>query len=127
MTLWLDLDVVRADWDDGQLSDQMLTAMLEATQIAILDFAPARFADELEALDLPITIVDEETGEESAAAEHFPAQLRVALLMQVREVWRATERDGGVIGAGDIVVRPDDMSNAVKRTLRPRKGKKRLR
>lgn len=124
MALWLSLDVVREDWDDALMSDQLLTAMLEATQEQIASYAPASLLSKLDDLTLPITVVsgDGDEYEESADGANFPARLRTALMLQVRETWRETERDGGVVGAGDVVIRTDDMTRAVRKQLRPRTG-----
>lgn len=122
--LWLEEDIIRYEWPDGaDLPDEVLATVVKAAQEQIVEYAPASLTAELDDLALPITIATEDPYTESADSAAFPPRLRVALIMQAREVWRASEREGDVLGVGEFTVRASDMTSAVRKLLRPRKGK----
>lgn len=107
--LWLSLETIREEWPDALVSDESLAAILLTAQEQIVAYAPPSLTNELEFLSHP----DD---------PDLPPRLRTALLMQAREIWRAGERDGDVlgIGASDTAVRAPDMTASVKKVLRPR-------
>lgn len=123
MTLWLEPDIIRYEWPDGgNLPDEVLSTVVKAAQEQLTAYAPASLMATLEGLTLPITITSEDPYQESADSAAFPARLRTALIMQTREIWRASERDGDVLGVGDFTVRATDMTASVRKMLRPRIG-----
>lgn len=106
MTNWVTIDEVQAAWPDALLDEDDLQRLIDAAQEVLLEYAPALAVD-----------------------AEVPARYKEALIMHVRELWRASERDGDVIGInGDgFAVRARDLTAQVKALLRPRTGKPALR
>lgn len=101
MVAWADLDDVRARWTDGApMDDEVLQSMLDAAQDQCETYAPA------------IT-----------APDPVPARYKEAVVIQVRALWYAQERDGDVLGYGDgYAVRVRPLGQDVKSLLRPKRG-----
>lgn len=116
MTTWITLETARANWADADgLSDPILTSLLEAAQDQITEYAPTSLITQLDELDLP----DDEAD--------LPSRLREALLLQVRELWRAGEREGDTIGLGDYTIVTKPLIGSVKKLLRPTRAVPRVR
>lgn len=122
MALWLSLDIVREEWPDALVSDEWLTSILETAQEQILEYAPASLTSKLDTLNLPIALTSTDPYTESDDSAAFPPRIRSALLMQAREIWRAAEREGDVLGVGEYTVRASDMTTTVRKILRPRRA-----
>lgn len=97
---WVSLDDLRAAWDDAPTDDERLQSMLDAAQIQAEAYAPTL-----------------------AAGVPVPANYREGLILQVRSVWEAQQRNGDVIGYGDgYAVRVRPLGVDVKALLRPRRA-----
>lgn len=103
-TLWVDPETVAAEWPDAVMDANALERLIAAAQDVLEHYAPA----------LP-------------DGAPIPERYQEALLLHIREVWRASEREGDVLGLGEFAVRARDMTSTVKALLRPRPGKPRLR
>lgn len=101
MNSWLTVEELRERWPDAPLDDA------EAQ-----DYLDAAFEQCVEFLD-------------NDAAEVTPSR-RIALVMQTRSVWRATEGDDGEIGPEGFTITAFPMDWQVKNLLRPRSGKPRI-
>lgn len=99
MATWVTLDDLRDAWDDAPTDDARLQSMLDAAQVQAETYAPA----------LP-------------DGAPVPANYREGLILQVKSVWTAGERNGDVIGYGDgYAVRVRPLSVDVKSLLRPKR------
>lgn len=128
MTMWLEADIIRYEWPDGaSLPDEVLETIVNSAQELIEEYASPSLLARLDGLTLPITIVSEVPYQESADSALFPPRLRTALIMQAREIWRSSEREGDVLGVGEFAVRATDMTSTVRKMIRPRQGKPALR
>lgn len=100
MATWVSLDDLRDAWDDAPTDDDRLTSMLDAAQIQCEAYAPV----------LP-------------DLAPVPANYREGLILQVRSVWEAGQRNGDVIGFNDgYAVRVRPLGVDVKALLRPRRA-----
>lgn len=97
MTNWATIEEVQAAWPDAVLDETTLQRMIDACQAQLEVFAPAL-----------------------AYGDPIPPNYTEALILQVRELWRAGERDSDVLGVGEYVVRAKDLTAQVKALLRPR-------
>jgi len=104
MRTWVTPQDVQAEWPDALLDEEILERLITAAQEVLEPFAPT----------LP-------------AEAAVPARYQEALILHIREVWRAAERDGDVIGVGEFAVRARSMTDMVKSLLRPKRGKPTLR
>lgn len=100
MAEWATIQDVRDRWEDAPMSDPILQSMLDAAQEQAEAYAPA----------LP-------------ELEPVPARYLEAVVLQVRALWNAQERDGDVLGYGDgYAVRVRPLGQDVKSLLRPRRA-----
>lgn len=100
MSTWATVDDIRQRWQDAPLDDEVLQSMLDAAQVQCSRYAPA-LAD-------PATV---------------PANYLEGLVLQLRALWNAQERDGDVLGYGDgYAVRVRPLGQDVKSLLRPARG-----
>lgn len=97
--LWVQPADVQAAWPDALLDEDALVRLIKAAQDVLEAYAP-RLADGVA----------------------VPDRYKEALILHVREIWRAGERDGDTIGVGEYVVRAKDLTPTVKQLLRPRRG-----
>lgn len=99
MAIWATMVQVRERWEDAPLDDIVLQSMLSAAQEQCEVYAPT----------LPDPLV-------------VPSRYTEAVVLQVRSLWNAQQRDGDVIGYGDgYAVRVRPLGQDVKSLLRPRR------
>lgn len=106
MASWHDVGSIREEWVDAeQLSDELLAELLEVAQDAVIAYAPA----------LPADAVD------------IPTRYRVGQMMQVRNLWAATQVGAsGELGGETYQVAPHPLDWHVKQILRPARGRPRV-
>ena len=99
--MWATLPQARAVWPDAVgLDDAVLTRLLQAAHAQVLAYAPAL------AVDAPA-----------------PANYLEAEVLQARELWGATRREGAdVVGFDTYAVRVRPLSATVRSLLRPPRG-----
>lgn len=106
---YVDLDQVRARWQDAPMDDVLLQSMVDAAHAQVVAYAPA----------LPLVV-----GPDGAVTVNIPANYVEAEVLQVRALGQSQERDGDVIGFGDgYAVRVRPLGADVKALLRPRRGR----
>jgi hypothetical protein len=100
--VWPDEATLLAVWPDIiDLEDDTITVLVGAAQVQCEAFAPVLAED----AEVPVTY-------------------KMAVAMQTRNLWNATEvSPGGETGEGDFVVRPFPMDWHVKSLLRPKRGR----
>lgn len=104
--MWATLQQARAVWPDAVgLDDAVLTRLLQAAQEQAQAYAPAL-----------------------ADGAPVPASYTEALVLQARELWGATRREGAdVVGFDTYAVRVRPLSATVRSLLRPPRGAVRVR
>lgn len=103
--MWATLQQAREVWPDAAtLSDGVLTRLLQAAHDQVLAYAPA-LAD-------PLVV---------------PAGYTEAEVLQARDLWSATKREGDVMGFESYAIRVRPLSATVRSLLRPPRGAVRVR
>lgn len=103
--MWADLPDARAVWPDAAaLEDAVLVRLLTAAHEQVLAYAPAL-----------------------ADPEVVPSRYVEAEVLQARELWAASKRDGDVLGFESFAVRVRPLSGTVRSLLRPPRGVVRVR
>lgn len=102
MAAWATREQARAFWPDAaSIADATLDTLLDVATEQAVEYAPAL------AVGAPV-----------------PARYMLATVYQAREVYAASQRgEQDVIGIGDYAIRARPMTAAVKRLLRPVKGR----
>ena len=105
MSVWATTTDAGTHWPDaGQLAAGALEVLLAVAQEQLEPYAPT------------IGEIDE-----------VPTRYMLACVLQARELWAASTRDGDVIGVGDgYALRSRPLTGAVKALLRPQSGVPRL-
>jgi hypothetical protein len=98
---WVDLPYARQMWPDAPSVDVTLQRYLDASHGQVSEYAPAPLLDEDD-------------------VEIIPENWKLAEVLQARELWTATRRDGDVLGFDDgSAVRVRPLSSTAKALLRP--------
>lgn len=110
MATWTDAATARAHWPDAaSLPDATLARLLEAASVQCAAYAT-------DALNATVTAA-------LATATTVPAPAAMACILQARELYAASLRDGDVIGGPDYAIRSRPLTGAVKALLRPDRGR----
>lgn len=107
ITLWATRELARASWPDAPTDDGQLDRLLLAAQEQVERYAPALVMAE----DGTITV---------------PQRYTEAVVLQARELWGASRREGDVIGFDAYAIRVRPLGATVKQLLRPSSGVPRL-
>lgn len=110
MATWHDIESARDQWVDAPLDDERLEELLTVACQQVVAYAPKSVREALEADD--------------AAPDEVPTNLRVAQLMQARNIFNAQRVDAASGGMGEdtFMVRPHPLDWMVKQIIRPRTG-----
>ena len=104
---WATLEQARTPgvWPDAPTDDEVLRGLLEDAHAACSAYAPTL-----------------------AAGAPVPAGYWRAEVLQAREIWAASKRDGGIIGFTDTyAVRARVLTDEVRALLRPRRAAPKVR